>query len=333
MNRGRLASGPQRLGLPARTRRRSVHSKGMLAVLICTVASTLLAATYLLQSSYQADEQVAQSSTSAPRSKSVTQQQGQQISAFDFGERNDGNGDAHADYDEYSSLSSSSTHTQQRQQQLLLLQEHLEHQEQQLLQQEQRLQQQLQLQQQLMNDTSGHPSANPRVPPYFEVLSPWKPRAFIWRGMASREECEHMIAISKDKVKKSTVIDQKTGKSVVDPYRTSSGMFLSKAQDEVVEAIEERMAMFSELPAANGEAMQILKYEPGQKYDPHQDYFDDCSDGSTTSPHHKERQVRYCTEETGGQRVATILLYLTYVTKTKQREHLSPQLLMVLDCP
>jgi len=90
-------------------------------------------------------------------------------------------------------------------------------------------------------------------------------------------------------------------------------MFLSKAQDEVVEAIEERMAMFSELPAANGEAMQVLKYEPGQKYDPHQDYFDDCSDGSTTSPHHKERQVRYCTEETGGQRVATILLYLTDV--------------------
>ena len=47
-------------------------------------------------------------------------------------------------------------------------------------------------------------------------------------------------------------------------------LLVSSVQDDVVAAIEERMAMFSELPAANGEAMQILKYEPGQKYDPHQ---------------------------------------------------------------
>jgi len=48
----------------------------------------------------------------------------------------------------------------------------------------------------------------------------------------------------------------------------------------------------------NGEALQILHYENGQKYDPHFDYFYDKK-----------------ALELGGHRIATVLMYLSNVTK------------------
>jgi prolyl 4-hydroxylase len=47
--------------------------------------------------------------------------------------------------------------------------------------------------------------------------------------------------------------------------------------------------------SGNGEPMQILRYEHGQKYDAHQDYF------------HDDYNQR---PEIGGQRVLTVLMYL-----------------------
>lgn len=52
----------------------------------------------------------------------------------------------------------------------------------------------------------------------------------------------------------------------------------------------------SMIPAANQEAMQILHYQNGQKYEPHHDFF-----------HDKINQA----PNRGGQRIATILMYLT----------------------
>lgn len=52
------------------------------------------------------------------------------------------------------------------------------------------------------------------------------------------------------------------------------------------------------LISENGEDIQVLRYEHGQKYDPHYDYFAD-----------KVNIAR------GGHRVATVLMYLTDVTK------------------
>lgn len=48
----------------------------------------------------------------------------------------------------------------------------------------------------------------------------------------------------------------------------------------------------------NGEAMQVLRYELGQKYEPHFDYF-----------HDKVNQ------QLGGHRIATVLMYLSDVEK------------------
>ncbi|XP_028778662.1 probable prolyl 4-hydroxylase 7 [Neltuma alba] len=126
----------------------------------------------------------------------------------------------------------------------------------------------------------------------------WHPRAFVYKGFLSEEECDHLILLAKDKLEKSMVADNESGKSVASTVRTSSGMFLEYAQDDVVSRIEERIAAWTFLPKENGEPIQILHYENGQKYEPHFDFF------------HDEVNQRM-----GGHRVATVLMYLSDVEK------------------
>ncbi|XP_020080831.1 probable prolyl 4-hydroxylase 7 [Ananas comosus] len=58
----------------------------------------------------------------------------------------------------------------------------------------------------------------------------WRPRAFLYRGFVSHEECDHLIELAKDKLEKSMVADDESGDSVASDIRTSSGMFLEKHQ-------------------------------------------------------------------------------------------------------
>ncbi|KAJ3673916.1 hypothetical protein LUZ60_005908 [Juncus effusus] len=126
----------------------------------------------------------------------------------------------------------------------------------------------------------------------------WHPRAFLYTGFLTDDECDHLINLAKDKLEKSMVADNESGKSVASEVRTSSGMFLEKHQDDVVGGIEERIATWTFLPPENGESIQILHYENGEKYEPHFDYF-----------HDKNNQAL------GGHRIATVLMYLSNVEK------------------
>ncbi|XP_022157664.1 probable prolyl 4-hydroxylase 7 isoform X2 [Momordica charantia] len=123
-----------------------------------------------------------------------------------------------------------------------------------------------------------------------------QPRAFVYKGFLSAEECEHLINLAKDKLEESLVADDVTGESVTSRERTSTGMFLVKGQDKIVAGIESRIAAWTFLPVDNGEPMQVLRYENGQKYDPHFDFFQDPVNMAQ-----------------GGHRIATVLMYLSNV--------------------
>ncbi|CAN1226424.1 Probable prolyl 4-hydroxylase 10 [Linum perenne] len=131
--------------------------------------------------------------------------------------------------------------------------------------------------------------------PWVEVIS-WEPRAFVYHNFLSKDECEYLISLAKPHMVKSTVVDSETGKSKDSRVRTSSGTFLARGRDKVVRDIEQRIADFSFIPVDHGEGLQILHYEVGQKYEPHYDYFMD--DYNTKN---------------GGQRIATVLMYLSDV--------------------
>jgi prolyl 4-hydroxylase len=124
----------------------------------------------------------------------------------------------------------------------------------------------------------------------------WKPRAFLLKGFLSPEECKHLITKAKPSMSKSSVADNKTGKSFSSDIRTSTGTFLSKKADSVVAAIEKRVAQVTMIPEPNQEGLQILHYQDGQKYLPHHDYFHD---------EYNQDPKR------GGQRMATVLMYLS----------------------
>jgi hypothetical protein len=66
---------------------------------------------------------------------------------------------------------------------------------------------------------------------------------------------------------RSSVVESETGRSKVDNIRTSSGMFLRRGQDDIISAVEQRIAEWTLLPVEHGEGLQVLRYNNGQKYD------------------------------------------------------------------
>ncbi|KAK9812281.1 hypothetical protein WJX73_009910 [Symbiochloris irregularis] len=130
---------------------------------------------------------------------------------------------------------------------------------------------------------------------WIETVS-WEPRAFVLHNFLSPSECDHLIKTAAPSMEKSTVVDNDTGKSVNSKVRTSSGTFLQRGADDIIKKIEARIAQHSKIPVENGEGLQVLHYQASEKYEPHWDYFHDTVN-----------------IQNGGQRVATMLMYLTDV--------------------
>jgi prolyl 4-hydroxylase len=129
-----------------------------------------------------------------------------------------------------------------------------------------------------------------------EPLS-WTPRAFALRNILTPEECDAILGRARAAVRRSTVIDSVTGESKIDPIRTSKQTFLARESD-VVMALYEKLSAVTLLPWMHNEDLQVLRYDVGEKYDAHEDVGDE---GSVSG---KELSRE------GGQRVATVLLYL-----------------------
>ncbi|KAI3459718.1 hypothetical protein Pfo_016381 [Paulownia fortunei] len=128
-----------------------------------------------------------------------------------------------------------------------------------------------------------------------EIVS-WSPRIIVFHNFLSAEECDYLRAIAKPRLQVSTVVDTRTGKGIKSKVRTSSGMFLSAEERKypMIQAIEKRISVYSHVPVENGERIQVLRYEKNQLYRPHHDYFSDTFN------------LKF-----GGQRVATMLMYLS----------------------
>ncbi|MEX0961629.1 MAG: 2OG-Fe(II) oxygenase [Simkaniaceae bacterium] len=126
-----------------------------------------------------------------------------------------------------------------------------------------------------------------------------KARIYILRDFLSEKECEHLIALGEPTLKPSTVVDDHIVNGRLDQARRSRGTFLTNhGHDPIVVDIENRIAELTHTPKENGESFQILHYQPGGEYKPHYDTFDPETVGG-----------KNCFDR-GGQRVATVILYL-----------------------
>ena len=127
------------------------------------------------------------------------------------------------------------------------------------------------------------------------------PRIILFGDLLSREECDALIEMSRGKLARSNVVNRDTGHYDVHPDRTSEGTYFRRGENDLVERIERRIAELTSSPVERGEPIQILRYCPGAQYKPHFDYFDPSQPGN--------QQVL----STGGQRVATLVMYLNDV--------------------
>jgi prolyl 4-hydroxylase len=127
------------------------------------------------------------------------------------------------------------------------------------------------------------------------------PRIVLFGGLLSEHECEQMIEASRRKLHRSTVVNAETGAYDVHPDRTSSGTHFERGEIELVARIERRISELTGCPVENGEPLQVLHYTPGAEYKPHHDYFDPAQPGNEM------------VLATGGQRIATLVMYLNDV--------------------
>jgi prolyl 4-hydroxylase len=110
---------------------------------------------------------------------------------------------------------------------------------------------------------------------------------------------EAVINLSAPLVRRSQIVDARTGEVRADPMRTSSHVTLGPRQhDHVLEALERCISRVSGVPVLNGEFLQILRYQPGEEFRPHVDYFNESGAGA------------YQSLADGGQRAQTVLMYL-----------------------
>jgi len=125
-----------------------------------------------------------------------------------------------------------------------------------------------------------------------------EPNIVVLAQVLSDEECDALVEAARPRLSRSLTVAVKTGGEEENVDRTSQGMFFARGENETIARIEARLAHLLNWPMENGEGLQILRYGPGAEYKPHYDYFDPHEPGT---PRILER---------GGQRVATVVIYL-----------------------
>lgn len=128
----------------------------------------------------------------------------------------------------------------------------------------------------------------PATPPECELLTADGSVRRV-AGALTVAECTHVANAANDLLTPAVVVDPRTGRQIPHPVRTSDSAVLSPLrEDPVVRAINLRLAAISNSQVAQGEALTVLRYRPGQQFRLHTDILP---------------QVR-------NQRMATVLVYL-----------------------
>lgn len=133
------------------------------------------------------------------------------------------------------------------------------------------------------------------------VFSLNNPNIAVIEGILSDQECDKLITLSAGKLRRSEVVDRSTGGHQTSKVRTSEGTHFQRGENAIVERLEQRISALIGVPILHGEPLQILHYGLGGEYLPHHDFFDPVDPGSAVHL------------ANGGQRVATMVIYLSNV--------------------
>jgi len=125
------------------------------------------------------------------------------------------------------------------------------------------------------------------------------PDTALLQDLLSADECAELVLHAAQRgLRRSGVVDRESGASVAHDARTSTSLCLRRGETPLVAQLEARIARLTGWHEDRAEGLQILRYEPGQQYRPHHDWFDPAKPGSQR---HLAR---------GGQRVGTLVICL-----------------------
>lgn len=128
-----------------------------------------------------------------------------------------------------------------------------------------------------------------------------RPLVAVLDDVFSPEECDGVVALARVRLQPSATLSPDTGENQVKDHRTSQGAFLDDAGEPLLQRLNRRIAEIMNQPVAHGETLHVLHYGVGAEYKPHHDYFDPTNAGFAA------------TLRRGGQRVATLIVYLNDV--------------------
>jgi len=115
------------------------------------------------------------------------------------------------------------------------------------------------------------------------------PPIYIVENFLSSDECKYIINMSDKKVRKSLVVDPKTGRGVTHPSRTSESCYHGYDIKWLISRVNRLTGVSQQFQ----EPTQVARYVTGQFYQSHLDALD--------NPGHD------------GQRIGTVLMYLNNV--------------------
>lgn len=123
-------------------------------------------------------------------------------------------------------------------------------------------------------------------------------------NVLSHEECDALISGRRGRLVPSTTVNDIDSEQLLnlDRDRLSKGSYYDRGSTAVVSSIEKRLANVFSFPEENGEPIQILNYCEGGEYKPHFDFFEADNPAG-----------RYSISALGGNRVATMIMYLNDV--------------------
>lgn len=140
-----------------------------------------------------------------------------------------------------------------------------------------------------------------------------RPMVQLIEGFLTDDEIDHFVQLGSDRFYASTVVSDDVNKeSLLSADRTSYTCHLKRSEDEIVKKIEKRASALTRMPSINIEPFQITRYQPGQQYKSHFDWFDPGSVSYKTETCHGYLDEN--NKEVPNQRMITMFVYLTEPT-------------------
>lgn len=125
------------------------------------------------------------------------------------------------------------------------------------------------------------------------------PQIYVTDNFIGYTTCREFQRVALERFAPSTVVNTETGTPYTMPDRISDTASFQRGEFPWLVEVEEAIERMTSFPADHGEPFQVQRYNPGGLYRPHFDYFPPEQSGSASHM------------RVGGQRMATVILYLS----------------------